>query len=103
MGGTVAFDDEGKPFKPYDAYAQTLRCLEIIEHSIKQLGVDRRSIIGTRMFTTDMDFWPDIARAHKEFFVGHPPTTMCLEVGKLILPEYVVEITTEATACEIEL
>jgi enamine deaminase RidA (YjgF/YER057c/UK114 family) len=98
MGGTVAFDDQGKPFAPGDAYAQTLRCLQIIEASIKQLGEDRRSIIATRMYTTDMDFWPQIAKAHKEFFEGHPPTTMCLEVGKLISKEYVIEIEIQAYA-----
>ncbi|EJM67497.1 putative translation initiation inhibitor, yjgF family [Pseudomonas sp. GM50] len=98
MGGTVAFDDQGKPFKPGDAYAQTLRCLEIIEASIKQLGVDRTRITATRMYTTDMDLWPKIAKAHKEFFEGHPPTTMLLEVGKLILPEYVIEIEIQAYA-----
>lgn len=103
MGGTVAFDDEGKPFKPYDAYAQTVRCLDIIEHSISQLGVDRRSIIGIRVYTTSMKFWPEIARAHKAFFEGHPPTLMCIGGVELISPEYVVELTTEATACEIDL
>ncbi|MNI97535.1 hypothetical protein D3C73_1561990 [compost metagenome] len=50
------------------------------------------------MYTTDMAFWPAIARAHKAFFEGHPPTTMCLEVGKLILPEYVIEIEIQAYA-----
>ncbi|NWL20320.1 Rid family hydrolase [Pseudomonas umsongensis] len=103
MGGTVAFDKKGKPFKPGNAYKQTLRCLEIIEDSIQQLGVDRRSIIGIRIYTTSMKFWPEIAKAHKKFFKGHPPTLMCLAVSDLISKEYVVELTTEATACEIEL
>ncbi|CAI8804166.1 Rid family hydrolase [Pseudomonas sp. fls2-241-R2A-110] len=102
MGGTVAFDDKGKPFKPGNAYKQTLRCLEIIETSIKQLGVDRRSIIGIRIYTTSMKFWPDIARAHKKFFKGHPPTLMCLAVSELISKEYVVEITTEAISCKVK-
>lgn len=103
MGGTVSFNKDGTPYAPGDAYLQTLRCLEIIETSIKQLGVDRRSIIGIRIYTTSMQFWPEIARAHKEFFEGHPPTLMCLAVSELISKEYVVEITTEATACEIDL
>lgn len=98
MGGTVAFKEDGTPFAPGDAYAQTGRCLQIIEAAIKQFSVDRRSIIATRMYTTDMAFWPDIAKAHKEFFEGHPPTTMCLEVGKLICPEYVIEIEIQAYA-----
>jgi len=102
MGGTVSFNNDGTPYAPGDAYLQTLRCLEIIETSIKQLSLDRRSIIGTRIYTTSMKFWPQIAKAHKEFFEGHPPTMACIGGVELILPEYVVEILTEATACEIE-
>ncbi|WP_085709976.1 MULTISPECIES: Rid family hydrolase [unclassified Pseudomonas] len=102
MGGTVAFNTDGSPYEPGDAYKQTLHCLNIIERSIRQLGVDRRSIIGIRIYTTSMKFWPQIAQAHKEFFEGHPPTLMCIGGAELIAREYVVELTTEATACEIE-
>ncbi|MFW6749726.1 RidA family protein [Pseudomonas glycinae] len=96
VGGTVAFDDDGKPFKPGDAYAQTLRCLEIIEQALKQLGADRTRIIATSMYTSNMDLWPKIAQAHKEFFDQHPPTTKLLEVARLIGPEFVIEIEAEA-------
>lgn len=96
VGGTVTFDDDGKPFKPGDAYAQTLRCLEIIEQALKQLGADRTRIIATSMYTSNMDLWPKIAQAHKEFFDQHPPTTKLLEVARLIGPEFVIEIEAEA-------
>ncbi|MDI3397534.1 RidA family protein [Pseudomonas sp. V88_4] len=96
VGGTVAFRKNGKPFKPGDAYAQTRRCLKIIEQALKQLGEDRTRIIATRMYTTNMDLLPEIARAHKEFFEGYPPTTMLLEVSRLVSPEYVIEIEAEA-------
>ncbi|MHB2248047.1 RidA family protein [Pseudomonas fitomaticsae] len=96
VGGTVAFGDDGEPFEPGDAYAQTLRCLEIIEQALKQLGEDRTRIIATRMYTTDMDLWPKIAQAHKKFFKKHRPTTMLLEVSRLIRSEYIIEIEAEA-------
>ncbi|MFW9078477.1 Rid family hydrolase [Pseudomonas sp. P2757] len=102
MGGTVAFNKDGSPYKPGNAYKQTLHCLKIIERSIQQLGVDRRSIIGIRIYTTSMKHWPEIARAHKKFFEGHPPTLMCLAVKQLITKEYVVELTTEAIARKVK-
>lgn len=100
VGGTVAFGDDGKPFMPGDAYAQTRRCLQIIEQALKQLGEDRTGVIATRMYTINMDLWQDIARAHKEFFEGSPPTTMLLEVKRLIGPEYLIEIEAQARTCK---
>lgn len=102
MGGTVAFNTDGSPYEPGDAYRQTLHCLNIIERSIQQLGRDRRSIVGIRIYTTSMKYWPQIAKAHKEFFAGHPPTLMCIGGVELIAPEYVVELTTEATTLEVD-
>ena len=94
--GTVAFDDQGNPYAPGDAYLQTRRCLEIIETALKQLGVDRTLVVATRMYTTDMRLWPDIAKAHQEFFHASPPTTMLLEVKALITKAYLIEIEAQA-------
>lgn len=95
--GTVAFDDDGNPYAPGDVYRQTRRCLEIIETALKQLGVDRTRVVATRMYTTNVAWWPQIAQAHKEFFSECPPTTMLLGVKELITSDYLVEI--EAQAC----
>ncbi len=43
-----------------------------------------------------MSRWPEVAKAHKEFFEGIEPATTMVEVSKLIEPEMLVEI--EATA-----
>jgi len=96
VGGTVAFRKNGKPFKPGDANAQTRRCLKIIEQALKQLGDDRNRTITTSMYSTNMDPLPESARADKAFFEGHPPTTLLLEVSRLVSPEYVIEIEAEA-------
>ncbi|AZE61149.1 MULTISPECIES: cytochrome P450 [Pseudomonas fluorescens group] len=94
--GTVAFDEQGNPYAPGDVYRQTRRCLEIIETALKQLGVDRTLVVATRMYTTDVAWWPQIAKAHQEFFSHCPPTTMLLGVNQLIAPVYLIEIEAQA-------
>ena len=94
--GTVAFDEQGNPYAPGDVYRQTQRCLEIIETALKQLGVDRTLVVATRMYTTDVTWWPQIAKAHQEFFSHCPPTTMLLGVNQLIAPAYLIEIEAQA-------
>ncbi|WP_347168780.1 cytochrome P450 [Pseudomonas salmasensis] len=94
--GTVAFDEQGNPYAPGDVYRQTRRCLEIIEAALKQLGVDRTLVVATRMYTTDVAWWPQIAKAHQEFFSHCPPTTMLLGVNQLIAPAYLIEIEAQA-------
>lgn len=98
--GTVAFDEDGKPYAENDVYRQTQRCLEIIEAALKRLGTDRTRVIATRMYTTDVSLWPHIAKAHKAFFDGCEPTTMLLGVKELIAPEYLVEIEAQAQAAK---
>lgn len=94
--GTVAFDEQGKPFAEGDVYRQTLRCLEIIEAALKQLGTDRTRVVATRMYTTDMALWQKILKAHKQFFNGCEPTTMLLCVKALIEPAFLIEIEAQA-------
>ena len=94
--GTVAFDEDGNPYAPGDVYRQTRRCLEIIETALQQLGVDRTLVVATRMYTQDVARWPQIAKAHQEFFSQCPPTTMLLGVKELIAPEYLIEIEAQA-------
>lgn len=96
--GTVAVDESGAPHAPGDAYAQTRRCLEIIEKAVRELRADRTAIVRTRMYVTDITRWEEVGRAHAEFFAGHAPTTTMVEVKGLIRPEFVVEIEADAVA-----
>lgn len=84
--GTVSLDDSGDLHAPGDAYGQAKRCLEIIENAIKPLGAERKNIIRTRMFVTDIKRWQEFGRAHGEFFADHPPATSMIEIKALIDP-----------------
>ena len=118
--GTVALDDEGKPFAPGDGYAQAHRCFELIERALGKLGADLSSVVRTRMFltslaarrrslanpppavpresVTDISRWEEFGRAHRERFGEHPPATTMVEVKALIAPEPLIEIEADAVA-----
>jgi isochorismate pyruvate lyase len=94
--GTAPVSDEGGVFAPGDARAQAARCLKIIERALADLGVGRESIVRTRLFVTDISRWEEFARAHREFFGVHRPTTTMVEVKSLIDPEMLIEIEADA-------
>lgn len=96
----MAFDNDGNPCALGDVHGQTHRCLEIIETALKKLGADRSRIVATRMYTTNIQGWGDILKAHGEFFHDCPPTTMLLGVNELIAKEFLVEIEAQAQASE---
>ncbi len=97
--GTAAVKD-GAVHAPGDAYAQTRRCLEIIEAALTELGADLSHVVRTRLFVTDISRWREYGRAHGEVFAGHPPTTTMVEVRALIDPEMLVEIEADAVVGE---
>ena len=95
-GTTAARDESGKLVGENDAYAQTLSALGRIEAALKQLDASLRDVIRTRVLTTDMTRWKDIARAHREFFGDIKPASTLVQVMSLIEPEMLVEIEADA-------
>jgi len=97
--GTAPVDEAGSGVHaPGDAHAQARRCLELIEVALRKLDADRKSIVRTRMFVTDISRWQEYGRAHGEFFAGCPPTTTMVEVKALIDPRMLIEIEADAVA-----
>lgn len=94
--GTASVDDDGNVFAPGDAYAQAVRCCEIIRAHLRKLGADTKDVVRTRMFVTDISRWEEFARAHREFFGAHPPATTMVEVRKLIHDDMLIEIEADA-------
>ena len=94
--GTAPVDQDGGVYAPGDAYAQTRRCLEIIEAALRGVGCALTDVVRTRMFTTDIARWKEIGRAHGEVFAAFPPATTLVEVRALIEPEMLIEIEADA-------
>ncbi len=91
VSGTVALVD-GEKVTAGDAYAQTYNIIERIQVVLEDLGVGLKDVIRTRIFTTDIALFDDIARAHGAFFSEIKPVTGIYEISKLVSPEYLVEI-----------
>lgn len=94
--GTAPVDEQGGCFAPGNAYAQTRRCLEIIQRALQDLGAEMGDVVRTRMFVTDISRWQEYGRAHGEFFAAHPPATTMVQVSALIDPQMLIEIEAEA-------
>jgi enamine deaminase RidA (YjgF/YER057c/UK114 family) len=99
VSGTCAVDPEGNVFAPGDMYQQTRRIIEIIEQSLRELGGRLEDVVRTRIYTTDISRWQEVAKAHQEAFGSISPVTSMVEVSRLIGSEYLVEI--EATAISL--
>jgi enamine deaminase RidA (YjgF/YER057c/UK114 family) len=91
VAGTVAIVD-GENVKADDAFAQTNNIIERIAKVLEEAGASLNDVIRTRIFTTDIQLFDDIARAHGTYFKDIKPTTGIYEISKLVSPDYLVEI-----------
>ncbi|MGB2986473.1 MAG: ribonuclease HI [Phycisphaerae bacterium] len=94
--GTAPVDENSHVYAPGDAYAQTRRCLEIIEKALHELDATVAHVVRTRLFVTDITRWAEFGRAHREFFAGHLPATTMVEVRSLLDPQMLIEIEADA-------
>lgn len=98
--GTAPVADDGSTFAPGDPAAQTLRCYQLIERAMAQLGAGKRSIVRCRMYVTDIAHEQEYARAHQQFFDGHHPCLTMLEIARLVREDMLVEIEAEAIVAD---
>jgi enamine deaminase RidA (YjgF/YER057c/UK114 family) len=91
VAGTVAIVD-GEKVKADDAYAQTNNILERIAKVLEEAGASMNDVVRTRIFTTDITQFDNIAKAHGAYFGSIKPTTGIYEISKLVAPEYMIEI-----------
>jgi len=96
VSGTAPVGEDGEVVGIGDAYAQTKRCIEIIEAALGEAGATLGDVVRTRMFVTDISQWEAIGRAHGESFGDILPATAMVEVSQLIDPNMLVEIEADA-------
>ena len=94
--GCAAVGPDGELVGEGDAYAQAVRCIEIIGEVLEKAGAGLSDVVRTRMFVTDIDRWEEIGRAHREAFGEIMPATTMVEVSRLIDPRMLVEIEADA-------
>jgi enamine deaminase RidA (YjgF/YER057c/UK114 family) len=96
VSGTVAAGEDGAAVSPGDVYEQTRHALKKIERAIAEVGATLKDVVRTRAYVTDIGKFEDFARAHREAFEGVDPVATCVEVARLVAPDFVVEIEVDA-------
>lgn len=96
VSGTTATDERGLLVGAGQMYVQTRQALLNIKTHLERAGLGMGNIVRTRVFTTDISRFHEIARAHKEIFADAPPASSLLEVCRLIHPDMLVEIEADA-------
>lgn len=95
VSGTTATDEHGDPLDG-TPYEQASTALETIEAALEEAGAGIVDVVRTRMYVTDTADWPEIGRAHADFFADVRPAATMVEVQALIDPDLCVEIEAEA-------
>ncbi len=95
VSGTAPIDERGETVEG-GAYAQAVRCFEIIIEAVEVLGGRREDVVRTRIYVLDRDNWEAVGRAHGECFGEVFPASTLVVVNGLLDPRWHVEIEAEA-------
>lgn len=96
VAGTTAVDEAGHIIGQNDPYEQTRFIIDKIKTALEKAGASLEDVVRTRLFVVNINHWPDIGRAHGDYFRNIRPVATMVEVSRLIDPALLVEI--EATA-----
>lgn len=92
--GTVGIGPDGT--YPPTLGEQTRRSLEIVLAAVEALGGRREQVLRTRIYTTCIDRWEEIAAVHGAVFGDIRPATTLVGVARLIDAEALIEIEADA-------
>ena len=96
VSGTAPSDEKGNLVGKGDVYAQTVYSIKKIQKALEELGGSLDDVVRTRIYTTDITGWKDIAKAHREFFGKSRPANTMVHVSSLIDPDMMVEVEADA-------
>jgi len=93
VAGTTATSPDGGALHPGDAGKQTEVILERIGAALRELGASLEDVVETRIYVTDIALWLAVGQAHGAVFKDIRPATTLVQVGPLIIPGLLVEIS----------
>jgi enamine deaminase RidA (YjgF/YER057c/UK114 family) len=100
VSGTTATLADGSIAHKNDPYGQTVQALKNIEAALLAADARLTDVVRTRIYVTDITLWPEVGRAHGEFFAEIRPAATMVEVRALIDDDMLVEIEVDAIVNE---
>ncbi len=100
IAGTTATAENGRLVGIGDPYLQTVQIIKNIEKALQKAGGTLQHVVANRIYVTHIQHWPEVGRAHGEYFRDIRPATTLVEVKGLVEPEMLVEIDSIAVLDE---
>ncbi len=90
----VPLDIEGRSVGKDDIKVQTRQILENLTAMVKAAGATMTDVVSITWYTTDIEAFYSSAssRVRKEFLLEPYPTSVVVEISKLAMPEWLVEV-----------
>jgi 2-iminobutanoate/2-iminopropanoate deaminase len=83
VSGQIPFDPKTMQLISHDIEEQTLQVLKNIEAIVKEAGFKITDIVKCQIFLTNMDDFNKINAVYADFFNGHKPARIAVEVSRL--------------------
>lgn len=96
VNATAATDEHGRNVGVGNVEIQARRILEIIQRALEDAGASLSDVVRTRVMLVNIDDWEIVGRVHGEVFAAIRPTSLMVQVGRFIDPEWLIEIEADA-------
>jgi reactive intermediate/imine deaminase len=93
IAGQVAIDRDGKLVGAGDLRAQAVQVLENIKAICEAEGATMADVVEVTNYVTDMRAFHDLTDIRTRYFPNDGPASVIVEVNRLALPEWMVEIS----------
>jgi enamine deaminase RidA (YjgF/YER057c/UK114 family) len=97
--GQLSQDKDSNIIAPNDPVEQTKYILEHIGDILKDADMTYDDVVKLQIFTTNIDYAPQISAVRDSYFSNSRPASIMIEVSRFLKPEYCVEI--DATAVKL--
>ncbi len=98
LSGQAAIDEQGEIVGAADFDAKLRQVFINIDRVLHAAGSTRDQIVKVTIYLTDMQNFPKIVQARKDYFTPPYPADTTVEVKALALPDLMVEIDVIAVA-----